>query len=257
MSKVLKNTALISALIIVLGGLKTTIYYRHFNINISQYIDTSELTTLFAKDLLTFTVIGAVYFAMITFLTTKEEVEKRQTDWKSYSKLSLKKRALRYLKIMRWQLLIFGIVLSWLYYLLQVFGLDFKYPVTVYDSILTSLAVILIYLLPFIIIEFQIHYKALHGNTINWLTVKGVMLALFACGLVVAIAFGQISQVERSDAYYGTKVLLNDSTQYNSDSTIFYLGKSHDFVYFYDSKKSKGIVIPTEKVAKFELKNPL
>ena len=60
--KIKKIIPFLGSIIITCGYIKLNIYYRHFNIKISEYLEISEVLTLFLNDVIFYSLIVFIIF---------------------------------------------------------------------------------------------------------------------------------------------------------------------------------------------------
>ena len=81
-------------------------------------------------------------------------------------------------------------------------------------------------------------------------------LALFSMMVIFSLTWFTIFEINNVDKgkYLGTKVVTSDST-YTSDSFHFFIGKTENYFFIFNSREKEVTVIPNNEVKKFILKS--
>jgi len=135
----------------------------------------------------------------------------------------------------------------------NIFSGDFRFDT--YDNILIVLALILFVfaLLIFISRNSVLSYiESLNGFNKKYLA--GAFIFLFL--LVIACAHGKFtaSYVKSNHIYSGTKIIGKTDTLVSNDS-VYFIGKSDNYIFFFNQKSDNVNVYPTNSIEKIIYKS--
>jgi hypothetical protein len=227
-------------------------YYATFNINIVDFIDLSEVITS-VSSVLILALIPGIYGALqMLFLTSKSDV----TNFGKFYRLSrlqksLWKRVLLYIRMLR----------NVIFILIGQMTVSLIWDV---DSITDFLMIIFGYfivytlLLGVITIHFEIDrkHKQLYGNSLGRENHKLAFWGLLMIIFVIFLGWLDAHKVKSRKSTYGSMVTLSDSTKIISDSTFYFVGKTHDYYFFFDENQDQAVVLPKDRVAEFRTAPP-
>lgn len=216
--KIIENIPLLTALIIIIGIIKLTLFYHNFSLPINHFISISEIANTVAGDLLFFFLFYAV---LKTIEIIAKDVKPGFTLFSSNDKTNL----------------LFSLLFVFINIGLVIWGLFEKeyYRKIVHDAY--------IYFFFFITLmqtklgkEFIVKNKDF-----------SLILYLFALSLVgvVNITSREIKSVINGK-YKGTKIVTTD-TVYISNDTTFYIGQTDKNLFLYNSSKH-CIVVPISTI---------
>jgi hypothetical protein len=209
---------------ILLGLAEITSYYRQFHFPILEYLSFSEIITVFLSNLYAYTSLFLL-FAIFFLLDNR------------YYRGSL-------------TIIIMAFILVSVF---NIFSGDFRFDT--YNDIITVLAVIFLVfaLLIFISRNSVLSYiESLSGFNKKYL--GGAFIFLFL--LVIASAHGKYtaSHVKNNHIYSGTIVIGKTDTLVSNDS-IYFIGKSDNYIFFYNQKSDNVVVYPINGIEKILYKS--
>lgn len=251
-------------LIIVIGLIRLNLYYSGFGINIFHFLKISEVIVIVVMDLLTIvlSILGTTLIAIIPAIsntnikesdTNREAYEKRSKKTKRFFKFSFFKsnrlstwikknkskinKALIYLvRIAMWALLILC--------LYTIF-----YPES-HEDLLQGIS-LLILSSPFTL-------TALSPSLMDLIFTSAARV--FGLIFFVMASYYFLLQIEtdykqtKNGKYIGTTIICKDSSQKHiSTKDYFYVGKTENFIFFYNNNDSSSNIIPVTEVKLFHL----
>jgi hypothetical protein len=220
---------------ILLGFTQLTAYYNEFNFPIIQYIDYTEIITVF---------LGNFYTsALLLFPLFMAAIIKQFTE----SESEISSFMIFFIVIM------FGLVIS----------INFLYTYNVIHSfsqqkwIIEIESFIIIILLRYIenlSVNNRKFVKFKNSEKFNWFVVLVVIIVqLFYISLM---GKWDADAVKKHHLFSGTTIIL-DSTEIKSNSNFYYIGKTNKYVIFFNQLDSSSTVYPMDHIQKvyFKYKN--
>ncbi len=238
----------LGTLIILLGATKLTIYYSLFGINISSYLEFSEILTLFLSDLLFFIAIIFLQYLWIFLTQPKKELDNiSQKLHNALTENNLLKRILAYainginlmLLISLWIIGIpFWLWLSELSFLTYLHFLYILFGVLALDTLIYETR-------RQWFVKFNEYPKIIYTNLAR--------LFIVLLGLTISSAYQDYEAVKTNKKYLGTTLNLTDK-EIISDSTYYYIGKTRNFVFFHDQNEQTNDIFPIREIKKLREK---
>lgn len=229
-----KIVPVISAALIFLGISRLIFYYSLYHVNIVSYLDFSEILTSFLDALwaLVFAIIGALFLALFMGLANSYR--------KKVDAPELKQQRKKRQKIANWIWLI-SFIFYYGYLWVSAIKTDFyELPILLGISIILVLIGVLI----------SKHPEDSIKETFYWL-----LFFLFIESLVLMITWIEFKSTTRLHSTIGTTIIFDEKTFvkdsshiFISDSTTFYIGKTRNYLFVYDSKKEATTVFPMSSV---------
>ena len=211
------------SLIIVCGFIKLKIYYNHFNINISDYLDITEVLILLLYDFIYYGTFITSTFFVFFLLDSKEDVEKNE------NKKSLLidtddfyKRLYMYMKLN------FG---STILLIVSLILLIAKYFFDIKNS-LPILPIFIAYFFLYLLFEYRRKYKIFNGNDLDG-TYNNLILILFIFTYnIIQSAYTDIDIAENNNK---TIVCFNyRERDIQSEKNIIYIGQTKNYIFMFD-----------------------
>ena len=240
LKKIAEIAPLIIGYLIFLGFLKLDLYYGHWNINISQYLDFSEILLSFLQDiniLFFFVVIltaqstfGYIAISSIDKKVTQSHIQTEANQNKGFVELleeNFEKHKRGGLIVMILLTLIFG-VLFWYFMHLTLLYLTFLGFVQ---------------LIAFFIDRFL---------TSNENVVNPVTFILVFLGFTLCICKYEISQTEKYPVQY--KFTMVDGSEISTNAQLIFVGKTNNYVFLYDNENFNSRVMKTENISSISIK---
>lgn len=201
-------------LIIFLGVIKLAFYYYYFSIPIIEYLELSEIVTLFLNDIILYFLL-LIPFALFYWVT--------KFDW---------------LLLVAYAVVFCLGVLSGLNY-----SLKYKSQILlfIFCVILFSTSTLFLKLMPRKKIE----------------SIQAPLLLIFFTLVIFIVAYTSrlsAKEVYRHNTFSGTEVVFSD-TLIRSNDSVYFVGKTKNFVFFYDIKGYTPIIYPFDKIVRMTLKN--
>lgn len=240
LKKIAEISPLIVGFLIFLGFLKLDLYYGHWNINISQYLDFSEILLSFLQDIniiFFFVVILAAQstfgYLAISSIDKKVSHNLSQSGENKYKGLvelleeNFEKHKTGGLIVMVILTLIFG-VLFWCFMNLTLLYLTFLGFVQ-------------------LIAFFIDRFLSKNENVVNPVTFIIVFL-----GFTLCISKYEMNQTEKHFIQY--EFTITDESTISTDSQLIFIGKTNNYVFLYDQKNCNSKVIKTENISGISIK---
>lgn len=221
--KIIDHIPILVALIIIIGIVKLTLFYRNFSIPIKYFLGFSEITTAIADDLLY--VLLAYCITICGKLAVEDLIKTRSIDLKD-NKDSL------------FSLLIIIITIGLIIW--RFFFENEYYNKIVIDAVSYFCLFSVIMQIKFIK-DFSTHNKEfIFFLYFFFTTLLGI----------VSITSFEIKSVINGK-YKGTKIVTNDMTYVSSDTT-YYIGQTEKYVFIYNTSKH-CLVLPISNVKQFDI----
>ena len=234
-------------LIIIIGLIRLNLYYSGFGINILHFIKISEVVVIVAMDLLTvlLSIIGTTLIAIIPSFT-KNDFTEHKTNHEANERRSKKTKSIFKLSFLKSNRLD-----KW-----RAKNKD-KIDKTLIYSVRILFWAFLMYCL-YTIFNYETHEELLQGISLLILSSPFTLTALspsfmeaiftsasriFGLLFFAMASFYFLNRIERdyietnSGKYKGTSVICADTTQKHvSTLEYFYIGKTEDYIFFYNKK---------------------
>jgi hypothetical protein len=239
-------------LLIGLSALKQVVYYRHFGLNISEYLEISELLVGFFDDIFTF-ILCSIIGGFIEFVrTSRNELDEMQS---LENEINIAKnffvRLYKHFKLYSfgfWSIVFLGLLD------LLILVLHDEHSHQVLQLFFFTLVLMI---LTFVWTEAKLKLRKVFE--IKVASKIDAVIKLTSTFLICFIFFThlEIEAVQISKKYIDTEVYFtinNKEFKYKSDSTFYYIGKTKDFVFFYDELKEHTEIIPFNYVNRLIIK---
>ncbi|MNK32886.1 hypothetical protein D3C87_513570 [compost metagenome] len=240
LKKIAEISPLIVGFLIFLGFLKLDLYYGHWNINISQYLDFSEILLSFLQDiniifffvviLATQSTFGYIAISSIDKKVSQNQVQSETTQYKGLVD-QLEENIEKHKKVS----LIAMIVLT------LIFGILFWWYLKLTLLYLTFLGFVQI-------IAFSIdRFLSRNENVVNPITFIIVFL-----GFTLCISKYEINQTEKHSIQY--KFTMVDGSEISTNSQLIFIGKTNNYVFLFDNENCNSKVMKTENISGISIK---
>jgi hypothetical protein len=247
-----KYIQFIGPLIIFLGVIRLQTYYGEFGINILQFMELGEALTSFL-DFIIFIVIYFLTHLMSSFLLEdKPDTFYSDRFQKSLYAGSFFKRFKYYLFDVAQIVFQFGFTIIALY--IMSYFTDDKIPRNyIYYTLLIALGVIII-----AIIHNEIAFKnhALERSKEKQSFVYLTFFSLLIIGLVLLKSYMQANAVKDNNTFKGVIVELTDYSSICSNETLYYIGKTNNYVFVHNEIDKKTEAIPVSRVTTITFPSP-
>lgn len=221
--------------VVIIGIVKLTVYYNSFDIPIKYFLGLSEIGLYVSEDLL---ILSFLVFIVFTG-SASESLDSMffkfprniNTNTPQTKTAIANPNASTY----------FSIVFP-LFMLIMTVGMTPKSARYIFISLVMLYFIILIYFTPSI-------YSRLKANKSYFITLLILAIIGYESLAVRSEILGNYDGV-----YNGTRIEIKDKPPFVSSDTMFFIGKTSDYVFLYNKKDSTATVLPTSSVEKIILK---
>lgn len=241
----IKNTSLITGILIYLGFFELWIYYKIFNLNIIYYIDFSEIIVSFLGDILILILISIGLIYSYYMFNIKFNLQEELKNIEEKSKIKYSKRLVKILKGYSGTFIgifIIGIMIFFL----------FKTNVLKWIGVVIILQNILYIPFDIIIQEIRIAYYNKHKE----LASTNIFVYIFEfIAILLMLSFFTLNEAQsvKNYYYYGTEVTINSNVM-KSDSIEYFIGKTRNYIFFYNDTAKVARIFPMDDVKEIRLK---
>lgn len=222
-------------ILIMLGYVKLNLFYNHFGIKIVDYLEFTEILTLFLPDIVYFSSI--LFFVFIFDFLTKDEIEITSQDNikdEIISTHSFKKRIKLNYKL--------NTFLFWFSLLIMIGFLIkliwFRETLTFLDWFYLMVPTLLIFMI--IMLEYRYKYYNTYGEKLNPSYNNYILILFFYTLFSVFYTFTDIDKTEnRSDK---TISFLYLDTKIQTDESLIFIGNTKNYLFIHNKKKNKSFV---------------
>ena len=228
----------LSIFIILLGLLKTVLYFYHFNVPIKYFIGFSELTLIISDDLIliVFFVVFPIAFTAF-YLTTQLMVNKIANPNFTHD-LTLNK-----------QYKVINIVGGFLMLLNIIFAIfNRKDYVQKNGNLIFCCLIGLILLTVYLVRRIEFVSK----TKVPRIYIYTVFLSIIICAVLIYTTIYEIGDVDKGK-YSGTIIKTSDST-YISTAKNYFIGKTESYVFIYNKDSCTTTIIPKDGLKQMVLK---
>ena len=242
--KILKTFfPVIGILLIACGYMKFSFFYHHFDIRINNYLEFSEILTLFLPDIIKY---GLIIFLIILFnfiFESKLSVERIHnlklaiTD--SYNLLDRIKLHYLYNKELIWlsSACVINYLIAFIWFrekFLDILFITFYIPAFLIFSILLQ--------------EFKHKYKELYDQYLSP-TYNNLILIFFLFNLYsIGSVYNEIKKVES-----GSKTIVTfeySDENIKTDNNLIYIGQTSNYLFLHDKERKESKVFERSKLEK-------
>ncbi len=227
------NLPLLSVMVLILGLLKQILYYGNYNVPIKYFIGISEIGALISEDLV---FILIVFIAIIFYTAIRYNEPLIPTPTKREANLETRndepsKRD--------WFIVIYVLIS-----IISITVLLFIFR-QYHQQLLISI-VSLIIALPFF-----------ESVLLDNFSPKLSYALIFFYFLVVSVMFKTVFDIDSVSRgkYSGTAIKIGDSKELISNDSLYFIGKTDKYLFFYNSKDTSTEIYPTETVTFFKIKS--
>ena len=231
----------IGTFLIFFGYIKLSLFYNHFDIRINNYLELTEILTLFLNDIIFFliSIIGVILFSFFT--TPKSELE-RENDIKeklieSSSFWERRKQNYYLFKELHW----ISLLLIILYIIGYIWFRD-----RFWDFLATTSPLIAFTIFFSLLMEFRYKYKNIYGKELNS-TINNLIIIL----LVFSVhTYGSIkSDIKRIESKPRTEISFKYlGKEVKSSEQIRFLGQTKNYMFLYNKSLKETEVFERNKV---------
>jgi hypothetical protein len=236
----------IGVFLIGLVYVKLSLYYGHFNIDIINYLELSEILTLFLPDLVTYIlVLGVVLFILFLVQTKSEAIrsfEKKEKVIVTPSFLNRVKGIYRYTK-----LILFPVVFLLICYLISFIWIRDAFWVLFYKTFILPV----FYILTFLFFEFEYRYFEIYGKRIGATYSNLFFICSMVCLFSIASAKSETLRVEKGES----KIIsfTFNSKNVSTNNTTVYIGQTKNYLFIYNVIKKETAVYQKDDLIDFRI----
>lgn len=236
-----------AVIMVVAGTIKLKLFYGAFNLEILNYLDTSEILLAFIGDLVYYV---ALLFFVLLFVFLVESAKDRDEHAQKHTEIiednSFKKRLVKVLKYNK----VFVYLISFNIILLIInLALRIDYSFTL--IILIQLSMYLTHNI--IALEYRRKYIIIYGKQPNITNMNIFLLGLMVFGALLSFTYFDVSSIKNSKKYNGSLFIVSGDT-IRSDKTSYYIGKTNNYIFYYKEKTKSCVVYPMKDVTLLEIK---
>ncbi|CAA0223549.1 conserved membrane hypothetical protein [Tenacibaculum maritimum] len=235
--KIVKTSPLIGALLVFFGVLKLIFYYSYFNVQIIDYLEFQEIITSFFEDINILIVFGMtmMFITFSTFNTLSGKANLHIED--------LAEKMLNFLYPHRFKCFFLFLTLFLILYGLIYFDIiQYNYFV--------------IYILTFLVIQ-MLTYLFLSKDVDGEIDIPNIYLLII---MTISLSFSifllaqkDIQETVNNNIESRIKT-IEDNIICNKETGNLYIGKTSKYGFFRIKKLKSTVVIPNEKITKYEFK---
>lgn len=230
--------------IIFLGMIRLIFYYQSFGVNIVNYLDISEIITSFF-DILIIVVLQISFSIVQQFLSnSKSENDIRKQKAKEiFEESKFFRRLLKYFSYFN-LILINGaalliVILIWSF---------FDDSITWSSYIILTVATVTIFLFAIVRFEIEVKHQQFNSNDKSRQFMAMLFNGLLFVLIVISISYSQVISVKNDKKYNGVQIHLDDDTILNSDGSHYFIGKTHNYLFFYHHDEQRTDIYPMNRV---------
>lgn len=236
----------IGTILVILGYVKLNLFFNHFGIKIVDYLEFTEILTLFLPDIVYFSSILFFVF-LFNFLTTskKEMIVQHNIKEEIISTHSFKSRIKLIYKL--------NIFLFWFSFLIIIGNLIkfiwFRESMTIIDWLYMMFPILLIFMI--IMFEFRYKYYQTYSEKLNPSYNNYVLILYFYISFSIFYTYYDIDKTEnRSDK---TISFLYLDTKIQTDESLIFIGNTKNYLFIHDMEKNKSLVFNRSDVKGFQI----
>lgn len=245
--KIWKEIAVLTPIIIIAGLFKHIVYYAFFNVPIVHFLELNEVPVLFSEDIIYIILLFILMICLGHFGSrTKTGIQRRRFYIKFYKEEEIILRIFSYFTNNYFNVLaIFLMVLA--------VGLNFwdykEMRITTQYLILIDSAY---FLSRFIILEVKrdIYINSKLKKEDETME-NNFYLFVVAVNLILIFTVQEVERVKYDLKYSNVKVITNSETL-SSDSTQFYIGRTKNYLFFYNAVTDISRVIPSSRIEEID-----
>lgn len=229
-------------ILILFGYLKMSLFYSHFNINISEYVDFTEMITAFIPDL-------ALFFFMYFFIHIFDFISKSQQEMDFDKEKDLKivnnaSSIQRIKEFFKQNIILFIAILGTI--ILNLF-FDLSIKENIY-----SLSLFVILLIKFLFLEYNRKHKILYNSYLSALLQNIISLVLINIVFVYFLTIHEIYDVKNNNT---TAVLFNVSEKkIQSNGSFIFVGQTNKYLFMYDKKVKETFIFKREEIKNMSIR---
>lgn len=102
--------------------------------------------------------------------------------------------------------------------------------------------------------EVEVKHEQLESDKNNKMFSSLILNALLFVIITIWVTYNEIRSVKDFKSTFGTTITLKDNTVLQSDSCSYFIGKTQNFVFFYDESIKTSEIIPVSEIKRIQIK---
>ncbi|MBI3193994.1 MAG: hypothetical protein HYZ34_05920 [Ignavibacteriae bacterium] len=231
------------AFLIFLGVVKLTIYYSAFNLQITSFLDLTEILSAFLNDLLFMTIAFSFLIVFDLATSSKSELESNKNLHETFSlEPKFWKRFAVFLKMFGGFLIPFNTIL--IFILIWHF---LKHTDSIYTHLWSFFSPNLMSVCAYLLLESKRKYYTIYQKTLDPSTFNIMLYVIIILITLINNTRIDVQNVKEKKRFAKTSFVI-DSIVINSDSLHYYIGNTKNYLFFYDQQYNRTTVFPMNKV---------
>jgi hypothetical protein len=229
LDEVLKYLPILGVILIIAGNIKLLVYYKTFNFEVFPFIGLDEILILFIQNSLAYLLLLIAWVLSLTIFRLNDGDDLPPTIGKRLLKYLLNKRLFLLLAILSISSLVYHL------YRPNPNRLELGYLIGAFFFVT--------YLVPITIQEAYLKLK-LKSSALPIIFLVIIFLSVTTFSIVSAL--NESSKV-KSGYYKKIEVVFEDFI-YKSNINCYYIGQTHNYIFFYNSRTNSVTSYPMSKV---------
>jgi hypothetical protein len=240
LESVIKFFSLIYVLLITCGFTYSFFFFRNFGINITEYIEFSEALSLFIPLLADGFVLISLFLILWYFMNKTLLFGSPKNETHAHEKEQLRKAMIAFS--------IISLILILILLIISLFGI--KTSRGLYMLIAISVAMFL----P-IILEMIFSFTKMELNLSLAPIFRDILyVMIIIVSIVLWTSFSKTERVYRKSGYKKFEIFFNNGDpEIESDSSIYYLGRTKNYLFIYDFNTQKSRILNTNNIKEFTI----
>ena len=236
--------------IIFLGILQSYIYYKAFNINITEYLTLGESLLLFSSQTIPYLILLILLLPITLVLISSKTMEKnRERDSIVFNEVNFKRRFLIYFKDLK--IVIFISILPLTAFLTGYFFKSFHQYQIVFLSIF--IINIIMFISVIFYFEYEIALKKKQKLNLERQNYFIIMLSLILIMFNIAVAIYKAHNIKVNKSSKDIVLYFKDGLIIKNSNDTCYLGKSNNYYFFYNFINKESLIYKNEEIKSIKM----
>ena len=232
----------IGSLLILIGFVKMSIYYNHFNININNYVELSEILISFIPDIIKYSSIIFIVF-LYSFLLDTEEDNQKSYDTNNEI-IEMDKFFPRIGKILKRNITAILLLLLMIAFTIISAIWNEKNYLLFYRF---SWMIFIILFFNIMLMEFRRKYKIINGNYFDSTYNNLLIISFLFTAYIIQSTYSEIEEVENHNGpivcFHSSKKLIQ------SEENLIYIGQTKNYFFMYNLKDKETYVYTRNEIS--------
>ncbi|MGV3586680.1 MAG: hypothetical protein ACO1OF_06745 [Adhaeribacter sp.] len=238
-----KLATILGFFLIFCGVIKIYTYYKVFNLTILPYLKITEILSLFLENVMAFLLV-----AIFVGITSLDFFYKINIDGAGFNLL------LNLDFAQRIRLILMQINLSYWFFGISTLAFFFFYllrkNINKYEFIISIPLFLGYIIIPIITVLAKIQLKDWYGLELKIIFVFFCFLLLSLILFSIANALNEAYKVKKHQFFKNAVFIFDDNEKIISNQYLYYIGRTEGFIFFYNSRNEKPIIIPASRLKK-------